>query len=41
MLLGIMLCLCGIALAAFPSPVTWISTGGGLVMAVVGLFKEG
>lgn len=41
MLLGIVLCLCGIILAAFPNPVTWIFAGGGLVLALVGLYKEG
>ena len=40
MLLGIVLCLCGIVLAAIPSPVAWIFAGGGLLLALVGLFKE-
>ncbi|MDE6259272.1 MAG: hypothetical protein K2M42_00150 [Oscillospiraceae bacterium] len=41
MLLGIVLCLCGIVLAAFPSPVAWVFAGGGLLLALIGLFKEG
>ncbi len=40
MLLAIVLCLCGIILAAFPSPVAWSFAGGGLVLALVGLYKK-
>lgn len=39
-LLAIVLCLCGIILAAFPSPVAWSFAGGGLVLALVGLYKK-
>ncbi|MDE6280473.1 MAG: hypothetical protein K2M15_01560 [Oscillospiraceae bacterium] len=41
MLVGIVLCLGGIILAAVPSPVAWVFAGGGLLLALIGLFKEG
>jgi len=40
MLLGIVLCLCGIALS-IQNPVVWVPAAGGLALAVVGLFKDG
>ena len=40
MLLGIVLCLCGLALS-IPSPAAWVFAGGGLVLAIIGLFKDG
>ena len=40
MLLGIVLCLCGIVLS-IPSPIAWAAAAGGLVLAVIGLFKDG
>jgi len=40
MLLGVVLCLCGIVLS-IPNPAAWIPAAGGLVLAVIGLFKDG
>ena len=40
MLLGVVLCLFGLALS-IPSPIAWGCAAGGLLLAVIGLFKEG
>ena len=42
MLLGIVLCLCGILLATpTTNDLAYIFAGGGLLLALIGLFKEG
>ena len=42
MLLGIVLCLCGILLTIpTSSSLAYIFAGGGLLLAIIGLFKEG